>query len=240
MRIASASEDTSVQVWDATNRNNLFLYKGHSATVLAIDWSPLGDYIASASEDHTVQVWNPTLTSNYQFTYIGHKDIVTDVAWSPDGKYIASTGEDNTTIVWDTTGKIQHTLVHDDNAMMIVSSLAWSHDSNYIVTGDYNDKYSSVKIWNVSKESYIQIFKGTSGQQIYTVAWSPNSKYIAAGGLDTQVRIWDAATGELVPTHTSHNQPIMSVQWSHDSKNIVSSSFDKTVQIWTMPDVVTR
>jgi WD40 repeat protein len=58
-RIASASYDKTVQVWDAATGNNAFTYTGHHDYVYAVTWSPDSQYIASASADHTVQVWQP-------------------------------------------------------------------------------------------------------------------------------------------------------------------------------------
>jgi eukaryotic-like serine/threonine-protein kinase len=57
-RIASGSNDETVQVWNATDGSNAFTYSGHSNTVLAVAWSPDGKHIASGSSDNTVQVWN--------------------------------------------------------------------------------------------------------------------------------------------------------------------------------------
>jgi WD40 repeat protein len=236
-RIASASEDKTVQIWDATTGNNPFTYQGHKGIVRAVAWSPDGKSIASASEDKTVQVWDATNGNNF-FSYSNHTKIVTDVAWSPDGNYIASASEDKTVQVWDAaTG---HTLYANFVHEAVVGSLAWSRDSTYIVTGDYNSD-DSVGIWDVSKKSYQQLFKGTSNQQIYAVSWWPNDKYIAAGGQDEKVKVWDTTTGKLTLIYTGHKQPIMSVQWSRDGKSIVSSSFDKTVQIWTVrPEIGAR
>ncbi len=228
-RIASASEDTSVRVWDATTGNHPLNYPGHTASVRAVTWSPDGTRIASASEDKTVQVWDAATGQNL-FTYPNHSDKVTDVAWSPRGTYIASASDDKTVQVWEaTTGNKLYVFTHK----AIIGSLAWSPDGQYIVTGDY-DNDDSVSIWNVSTGSHIQIFHGNPGQLIYTVAWSPDGKYIATGGQDTEVKIWDTVSKKQILIYTGHNQPVMSVQWSHDSKNIVSCGFDDTAQIWTI------
>ncbi len=56
-RIASASVDGTVQVWDAADGGNVFTYHGHSSYVYAAAWSPDGKRIASGSADKTVQVW---------------------------------------------------------------------------------------------------------------------------------------------------------------------------------------
>lgn len=55
--IASASRDTTVQVWDAATGQTKLTYTGHTGIVNAVSWSPDGQLIASGSDDGTVQVW---------------------------------------------------------------------------------------------------------------------------------------------------------------------------------------
>ncbi len=57
-RVASGSDDHTVQVWDATTGANTLTYKGHSDTVYAVAWSPDGRRLASGGRDKTVQVWS--------------------------------------------------------------------------------------------------------------------------------------------------------------------------------------
>lgn len=57
--IASASRDTTVQVWDVSTGQANLTYTGHTGVVNAVSWSPDGQLIASGSDDGTVQVWKP-------------------------------------------------------------------------------------------------------------------------------------------------------------------------------------
>jgi hypothetical protein len=57
-RIASASEDRSVKVWDAATGEELLTLKGHDHGVFGVAFSPDGTRIASASLDGTVRVWD--------------------------------------------------------------------------------------------------------------------------------------------------------------------------------------
>src|SRR5260370_38203820 len=79
-RIASASNDKTVQVWNAADGSQLFLYTGHSGFVYGVAWSPNGRRIASTSGDKTVQVWDatnggPNYTYNRRTYNVGAKGL---------------------------------------------------------------------------------------------------------------------------------------------------------------------
>src|SRR5260221_11826855 len=59
-RIASGSDDSTVQVWDAKSGHRLLTYRDHTAGVRALAWSPDGTRIVSGGNDNTIQVWDAT------------------------------------------------------------------------------------------------------------------------------------------------------------------------------------
>ena len=65
-----------------------------------------------------------------------------------------------------------------------------------------------------------------------SVAISPNGQFVAAGSLDTVVRIWDVATGVLVERLRGHRDSVYSVAFTPDGKGLVSGSLDKTLKFW--------
>ncbi|MEO8953929.1 MAG: serine/threonine-protein kinase, partial [Ktedonobacteraceae bacterium] len=70
-RLASGSDDKTVQIWDANSRQVLLNRIYHTDFVIAVVWSPDGTRLASGSGDKTVQIWDAN--SGRQFcTYTGH------------------------------------------------------------------------------------------------------------------------------------------------------------------------
>jgi serine/threonine protein kinase len=66
---------------------------------------------------------------------------------------------------------------------------------------------------------------------IASLAWSPDSKYIATGSNDHSVIISNALNGKFVRTYLGHTDVVSGVAWSHDGK-IASGSSDRSVQVW--------
>lgn len=68
-----------------------------------------------------------------------------------------------------------------------------------------------------------------------SVAFSPDSRLIAAGDYDQCVRIWEIATGKEIATFNGHEAVVRSVVFSPNGESIASSSGDGTVRIWKVP-----
>jgi WD40 repeat protein len=88
-RLASASWDKTVKLWDAATGNEILSLQGHTREVNGVAFSPDGKRLASASGDQTVKVWD-AVTGKEMLSLQGHTDRVNSVAFSPDGKRLAS------------------------------------------------------------------------------------------------------------------------------------------------------
>jgi serine/threonine protein kinase/Tol biopolymer transport system component len=207
----------------------LYTYKGHSAIMDAVAWSPDGKRIASGSWDKTVQVWNASDGSSV-LTYRGHSNDVRTVAWSPDGKRIASGSYDKTVQVWDAVdGRNVYTYKgHSD----MVQAVAWSPDGKRIASGSYD---KTVQVWDSEDGRNVYTYKGHSSY-VNAVAWSLDGKRIASGSDDSTVQMWDATDGGNAFTYHGHSGWVNAVAWSPDGKRIASASWDKTVQVWDAVD----
>ncbi|MEE1097422.1 MAG: TIR domain-containing protein [Bacteroidales bacterium] len=67
---------------------------------------------------------------------------------------------------------------------------------------------------------------------VNSVTWSPDGKYLASGSEDVLVIIWDANSGERLKTLEGHSHFVWSVSWSPDGKYLASGAGDNNVIIW--------
>src|SRR6266536_2240988 len=99
-RLASASRDKTVKVWDAHSGECLQTLKGHGDYVNSVAFSHDSTRLASASRDKTVKVWDAHSGECLQ-TLKGHSNYVYSVAFSHDSTRLASASRDKTVKVWD-------------------------------------------------------------------------------------------------------------------------------------------
>ncbi|KAJ5536376.1 hypothetical protein N7513_009562 [Penicillium frequentans] len=223
-RLASASDDGTVRLWDAATGALQQTLEGHSDSVMSVAFSPDGAWLASASNDEIV-LWNAA-TGTLQLILKGHSDIVMSVAFSPDGAWLASASNDETVRLWDVaTGTLQQTLRgHSDS----VISVAFSPDGVWLASAS---KDETVRLWGAATGTLQQILKGHS-DSITSVAFSPDGARLASASRDITVRLWDAATGTLQQILKGHVDLVTSVAFSSNGAWLASSSKDGTVRLW--------
>jgi WD40 repeat protein len=70
---------------------------------------------------------------------------------------------------------------------------------------------------------------------VLSMAASPDGRWLATGGIDCTIRIWDAAKGQLLRILAGHNSYVYGLAWSSDSRTLASAgSWDGTVRIWNV------
>jgi WD40 repeat protein len=224
-RLASASFDNTVKLWDATTGKEIKTLNGHTYWVYGVSFSPDGKRLASASADNTVKLWDTTTGKEIK-TLNGHTNSVNGVSFSPDGKRLASASGDNTVKLWDaTTGKEIKTLNGHTNSVLGVS---FSRDGKRLASASSDN---TLKLWDTTTGKEIKTLKGHTSW-VNGVSFSPDGKRLASASNDTTVKLWDTTTGKEIKTLKGHTNGVYGVSFSPDGKRLASASNDKTVKLW--------
>ena len=90
-------------------------------------------------------------------------------------------------------------------------------------------------MWDAKAGWTVRTLEGHTGT-VWSVAFSPDGKWIVSGSDDLTVRVWKAQDGSLVQTFKGHTDELQSAAFSPDGKQIVAASWDKTARLWNAQD----
>jgi WD40 repeat protein/serine/threonine protein kinase len=230
--IASASGDSTLQIWDATTGQEVRTLPGHRAPVWSVTFSRDGKQLASAASDLNtradgeIKVWDAQ-TAQEIFTFSGHVNKVSDVAFTPDGRRLASAGFDGNVKLWDlATGQDALTLRGHQGA---VRSVAFSRDGNRLVSASHDH---TVRVWNATpldpeERQEFATLRGHDGG-VRGVAFSPDGQRLASVADDGTVMLWDLKLGiggvanPLIQTLNGGRALHLNVAFSRDGRLLAS------------------
>lgn len=72
---------------------------------------------------------------------------------------------------------------------------------------------------------------------ILCVAVSPDGKYIATGGLDKKLIIWDSETLSSLKVFTQHRDAVTALAFRRGTNQLFSASKDRTVKVWSLNEL---
>jgi WD40 repeat protein len=234
-RLATASQDQTVGIWDVRTGRRLLPLEGHQAAVTDVAFSPDGKHLASASDDGTVRVWDATTGADAGLLS-GRTGRIQAVTFTRDGRRLACGAQDGTLRLWDhRTGQEVLTLRGHKSE---VHRMAFSPDGWRLATAADGNLDGPVRIWNatpVSTPDPAPLHSFAGSQRPYPcLAFSPDGSLLAFSDPDRHsVRVRNATTGET--THILRGDAIWGINgvaFSPEGNRIAAVGDTGTVDEW--------
>ena len=223
MYVASASEDSTVKIWNFQALQTLSLNSGWA---FCVSFSPDGTkyvYGNSAGKIEMRKSCDSTLLNSYQLQRQGtfpEKAIIC-IDWSPDNQKIAAGCWYGGIFIFDAdTLNLINILDANVSVRDDVNGLDWSPDSEVLATAHQD---GIIRFWDVNNGTLTKSIIAHSGW-VRGISWSPDGGKIASGGEDGKVYIWKYSTSKKIGELSNSSRPIWAVQWSPDGNRLAAGT----------------
>ncbi|CAN8098966.1 unnamed protein product [Discula destructiva] len=234
--IATGSADKTLRVWNPERPNVRFSteLKGHNAPIEKVAFNPVKEAeLCSVSNDGTVKFWD-VRTKNCVNEVKALGDAFT-LAWDPEGEtLIVGNKTDNVFVLspTSTTPLASHQQSVQTNQIFF----CYSRKRTYVATGDGAARILSFPDFQpVIKYTYDRTafdgpgatgeyqIKGHTGSCL-SVELAPNGRYLATGGTDSLVCLYDTDEWLCRRTLTELVGPVKCLSFTHDGYYVVAGS----------------
>jgi WD40 repeat protein len=248
-RIASASLDGTVKIWDLGNGRELVTYRGHAdvlhtATedvnvlrVGGVAFQPRGKMVASVGGTE-IHLWDP---ENGKQIKILAKLEKTDrplkcLDFSPDGKSLAVGGDDGILRVYDVASGKE--TFKSPSRNFRIERVAYSPNGKLIAVGDTN---GNAAVYAPGASNTMPMSTQVIDGECYGVAFSADRGAIFTGGRDGKARLTAGPnpdgssagnTATLLSTFTGHTGSVNDLAVTPDGKALITGGDDRTVRVW--------
>lgn len=150
----------------------------------------------------------------------GHDLAVTCLCVTSDDKYIFTGGKDSSIIKWD----------------------AHTGAKLFVIRGGKKQTKKSIQkaeAQGLDKQTQANLTKQFEGHvdHILALAVSSDSKYLASGGRDNAVFIWDVSTCALIKRFEGHRDAVSGLAFRRGAHELYSASFDRTIKVWNLDEM---
>jgi WD40 repeat protein len=194
--------------------------------VIAVAFSPDGQFLATASFDKTARL--VAVADGRERARITHDARVWAVAFSPDGRLLATASAETARLVAVADGRERARITHDGK----VNAVAFSPDGQVLATASSDKTARLVAVADGRERARI-----THDSVVSRVAFSPDGQFLATASGDLTETKGEARLVAMADGHErariTHDGAVWAVAFSPDGQFLATASEDGTARIWS-------
>jgi WD40 repeat protein/serine/threonine protein kinase len=222
-------------VRDVATGQEIFSHPNVPSGFRGVAFSPDGRRIAAGNASALV-IWDAATGEElFRLTDPGDRDLpLLSLAYSPDGRRIIAgygqnegRGDVGHATLWDAaTGEV---LGRIPGHRASVRGVAFSPDGREAALATWG----LVELWDLEADPRQVCAIPCHGGHVWAVAFSPpDGRYLASGGLDRALRLWDRTTGNEIRAFYGHEGFVYGLAFSPDGRWLLSASEDNSLKLW--------
>ena len=258
--VAVGGADQTVRVYQFADAKELGAVKT-AGEVRVLGFTPNSLALVGGTVGKTLEAWSTPftpgqplpkdfLTPVQSFTTA---DLLNDFTIAADNASIYSAGQDKAMHVWKLASPAP---TRNFNYGANVDAVAFQPNSNILAAAGHDGK---LRLFDLVKNAQAKditahirdVNKQQQPQPIYSLTYSPDGKQMLTSSYDNSLKLWDAASGNLIKEFKAHKEkefekghqePIYAAAFSPDGKFVASGSsgLERTIKIWSIDGTVVR
>ncbi|KAI9171969.1 hypothetical protein HJFPF1_01460 [Paramyrothecium foliicola] len=227
--VATGSADKTLRVWNPEKPHVKFSteLKGHAASIEKVAFNPTKDAeLCSVSSDGVVKFWDVRTKACFNEVK-GLGDAFT-LVWAPDGQTLL-VGNKSDNIFVLSPNQPTPIASHQQSVQTNQISFCWSGQKIFVTTAD-----GSIRI--LSYPDFQPVLNSTYGGETkeftldghtsscLTAELQPSGRYLATGGSDSIIALWDTTDWICQRTITRMVGPVRSISFTFDGSFVVGGS----------------
>jgi len=225
-----------------------------------LDWSINNKVVIAL--DSVVYIWDATHGTIHT---VGKKQEIGNVCslkWSSDGSYLGIGTKTGETQIWDTdkNKKLRTIIIEEDNSTKVdIGNQTKLKNKSELETSESNSKqFIKSRVgclsWNKNiltsafsngmlyhndvrvKNSLIQSIQAHE-DTICGLKWRSDGEYLASGGNDNLIKLWELKSSKPYMVKADHNSAIKAIAWCPWQLNLLATGggiSDKSLRLWNV------
>ncbi|CUM66044.1 uncharacterized protein PRCAT00003698001 [Priceomyces carsonii] len=190
-RIATASDDGKIKIWDVISGFCLMTFSEHSSSVTEVKFAKRGQVLFSSSMDGTVRAWDLIRFRNFRTFTAPERIQFNSLAVDPSGEVVVAGSLDSFEIyIWSVqTGQLLDMLTGHEGP---VSCLTFGSESSILASASWD---KTIRVWDIfGRSQQVEPIEITS--DALCLSMRPDSKEISVSTLDGHITVFDIASAK--------------------------------------------